>query len=239
MKTMTRKVGARRDQAMVDGGMFLVDKPAEWSSFDVVNKMRGILRIKKVGHAGTLDRLATGLLIVCTGRKTKDLSSFQELTKEYEVTFRLGETTETYDAESAVVKTTCIKHITSEDIKRVVGEFIGEQRQLPPMWSAAKVRGKRLYKYARKGVEVERRPRCITIFDIRLAAIQMPDVTMTVSCSKGTYIRTLVHDIGQRLGVGAHVRSLRRTRIGPYNVSVALSIHDLMQLKHHRPQPDV
>ncbi len=231
---MTKTPGVRREPAVPEGRMFLVDKPAEWSSFDVVNKMRGIFHIKKIGHAGTLDRLATGLLIVCTGRKTKELSSFQELSKEYEVLFRLGETTETYDAESDVVEKKCMKHLSAEDVFRVVREFVGEQSQLPPMWSAAKVKGKRLYNYARKGLEVERRPRSIRVYDISVSDIRLPDVTMSVSCSKGTYIRTLVHDIGQRLGVGAHVLTLRRTRIGPYSVREALSIGELMQMGQTR-----
>lgn len=228
---MTKPTGVHHDPAVAEGRMFLVDKPAEWSSFDVVNKMRGILHIKKIGHAGTLDRLATGLLIVCTGRKTKELSSFQDLGKEYEVTFRLGETTETYDAESEVLEKKCLEHLSADMISQVVGSFVGEQSQLPPMWSAAKVKGKRLYKYARKGVEVQRRSRRITVYDIRVSSIHLPDVTMTVSCSKGTYVRTLIHDIGQRLGVGAHVLGLRRTRIGPYSVGEAMSINDLMRLK--------
>lgn len=217
-----------------EGEMFLVSKPLEWSSFDVVNKMRSIFHIERIGHAGTLDKNATGLLIVCTGKKTKELSGFQELEKEYAVTMRLGERTESYDAETPVIESSDVCGLSNENIRSAIARFIGNQTQLPPMWSAAKVGGKRLYKYARKGVEVERRPRDVYIRNIAVTRIAVPDVEMTVVCSKGTYVRTLVNDIGLDLGVGAHVAALSRTRIGDFHLSDALTLDDLMQYKHAR-----
>jgi tRNA pseudouridine55 synthase len=217
------------------GEVFLVDKPPEWTSFDVVNKMRRVFRIKRIGHAGTLDKSATGLLIVCTGKKTRELAAFQELEKEYEVTMRLGERTESYDAETPVVERHDVTNLDESVIRSTIERFVGKQTQVPPMWSAAKVGGKPLYYYARKGMEVPRKPREVVVKSILVHDIALPDVSMTVICSKGTYIRSLVNDIGNALGVGAHVVRLRRTRIGQYHVADALTMADLMQYNAVHP----
>ncbi|MER3523164.1 MAG: tRNA pseudouridine(55) synthase TruB [Ignavibacteria bacterium] len=224
-----------KDLDLEAGEVFLVDKPADWTSFDVVNKMRRIFRIKRIGHAGTLDKSATGLLIVCTGRKTKELSSFQQLEKEYDVTMRLGEKTESYDTETPVIHRHDLSGMDEEAIRSTIAAFVGIQKQLPPMWSAVKVAGTPLYRYARKGIEVPRKERDVFIERIDVRTIALPDVTMTVVCSKGTYIRSLVNDIGEALGVGAHVVRLRRTRIGNYHVADALTIEDLLHLNPGRP----
>lgn len=219
-----------KDLDLEAGEMFLVDKPADWTSFDVVNKMRHIFRIKRIGHAGTLDKSATGLLIVCTGKKTKELSFFQHLQKEYDVTMRLGEKTESYDTETPVIERYDLVGLDEETLRRTIATFVGKQTQVPPMWSAVKVAGTPLYRYARKGIEVPRKEREVFIERIDVRTFALPDVTMTVVCSKGTYIRSLVNDIGEALGVGAHVVRLRRTRIGTYHVADALTIKDVMQL---------
>jgi tRNA pseudouridine55 synthase len=218
-----------RELNLEAGEVFLVDKPPEWTSFDVVNKMRRIFGIKRIGHAGTLDKSATGLLIVCTGKKTRELAAFQELEKEYDVTMRLGERTESYDAETPVVERHDVTNLDESVIRSTIERFVGKQTQVPPMWSAVKVAGKPLYRYARKGVEVPRKPREVVVKSILVHDIALPDVSMTVVCSKGTYIRSLVNDIGNALGVGAHVVRLRRTRIGQYHVADALTMADLMQ----------
>lgn len=224
-----------RELNLEAGEVFLVDKPPEWTSFDVVNKMRRIFGIKRIGHAGTLDKNATGLLIVCTGKKTRELAAFQELEKEYDVTMRLGERTESYDAETPVVERHDVTNLDESVIRSTIERFVGKQTQVPPMWSAVKVAGKPLYRYARKGVEVPRKPREVVVKSILVHDIALPDVLMTVVCSKGTYIRSLVNDIGNALGVGAHVVRLRRTRIGQYHVADALTMADLMQYSPVHP----
>jgi|DewCreStandDraft_4_1066084.scaffolds.fasta_scaffold123472_3 tRNA pseudouridine55 synthase len=224
-----------RELNLEAGEVFLVDKPPEWTSFDVVNKMRRIFGIKRIGHAGTLDKSATGLLIVCTGKKTRELAAFQELEKEYDVTMRLGERTESYDAETPVVERHDVTNLDESVIRSTIERFVGKQTQVPPMWSAVKVAGKPLYRYARKGVEVPRKPREVVVKSILVHDIALPDVSMTVVCSKGTYIRSLVNDIGNALGVGAHVVRLRRTRIGQYHVADALTMADLMQYSPVHP----
>jgi tRNA pseudouridine55 synthase len=224
-----------RELNLEAGEVFLVDKPPEWTSFDVVNKMRRIFGIKRIGHAGTLDKSATGLLIVCTGKKTRELAAFQELEKEYDVTMRLGERTESYDAETPVVERHDVTNLDESMIRSTIERFVGKQTQVPPMWSAVKVAGKPLYRYARKGVEVPRKPREVVVKSILVHDIALPDVSMTVVCSKGTYIRSLVNDIGNALGVGAHVVRLRRTRIGQYHVADALTMADLMQYSPVHP----
>jgi tRNA pseudouridine55 synthase len=224
-----------RELNLEDGEIFLVDKPINWTSFDVVGKMRSIFHFEKIGHAGTLDKNATGLLIVCTGKKTRDVAEFLVLEKEYLVTMRLGECTESFDAETPVVERKDICMITEDIVRATVASFIGPQKQVPPMWSAVKVRGKRLYKYARKGEEVDRHARSVFIKQIDVVRTELPNVEMRVVCSKGTYIRTLVNDIGLALGVGAHVTTLRRTRIGDFCVGDALTIDDLiLYRKVHR-----
>ena len=226
-----RTTGLRNEEGgPCEDAVLLVDKPLGWTSFDVVNKIRALTGIRRVGHAGTLDPLATGLLIVCTGRKTKELSRFTGLDKTYAALITLGGTTESYDAATPVVDRRDVSGLSDEAVRGAIGSFVGRQRQLPPMWSAVKVGGRRLYRYARKGQTVTRPPRDIEISSITVDRISLPEVAVTVTCSKGTYIRTLAHDIGARLGCGAYLSGLRRTAIGPFKVDDALTMQGLVNL---------
>lgn len=213
-----------------NGQVLLVDKPLEWTSFQVVNKLRWVIRkafsIKKikVGHAGTLDPLATGLLIICTGKMTKQINTFQAQEKEYTGTFTLGATTPSYDLESEIDKTYPTTHITKDLIHKTTEKFIGNIEQLPPMFSAIKKDGKRLYELARQGKSVEVSPRSIQISEFEITAINGLEVAFRVVCSKGTYIRSLAYDFGKALNSGAHLSSLRRTRIGNFNVEDATTV---------------
>jgi tRNA pseudouridine55 synthase len=222
--------------------VILIDKPKGWSSFDVVKKARGILKIKKIGHAGTLDPLATGLLILCTGKMTKTIDSIQAQEKEYFVTFRLGATTPSYDAEFPPENIKDASGITREMVEEAIEQFKGEISQLPPQFSAVKVDGKRAYAAARAGQTVEIKPRTITVYEYELLEFHGAEEeggqvdgqsvnyawgTARIRCSKGTYIRTLAHDLGQVLGVGGYILELRRTRIGEYRVEDALTMEQL------------
>lgn len=211
-----------------DGAVMLVDKPARWTSFDVVKKVRSITGVRKVGHAGTLDPMATGLLIVCTGRRTREVESFMGMDKEYDAELILGARTPSFDADTPVHERRSIDGISEDQIREVIAGFVGTQEQTPPMWSALKVDGRRLYRLARRGETVERRPRTITVQAIVVTAVDLPRVWCTITCSKGTYVRALAEDIGLRLGCGAHLGGLRRTRIGPYRVADALTIEQLV-----------
>lgn len=215
-----------------EGEVLLFDKPLGDSSFAIVNRARGIIRRKlqvrniKVGHAGTLDPLATGLLVICTGKKTKTITSIQDAEKEYTGTITIGATTPSYDLESAVDKTFPIEHITEEMIRETAESFIGEYDQMPPIFSAKQVDGKRAYDLARKGKEVKLNPKRITIYEFEVTDIRNQDnlqVDFRVTCSKGTYIRSLAHDLGIALKSGAHLSALRRTRIGKYAVEDAIT----------------
>ncbi len=217
-----------RELHVAEGEMLLVDKPKGWTSFDVVNKVRHLFRVRRVGHAGTLDPLATGLLIVCTGRKTRELSGFSDMEKEYEGAMTLGGRTSSFDAETPVIEERSIAGITEERVQDALGRFVGKQEQIPPMWSAVKVKGRPLYRYARKGVEVERRPRAVEVYRLSATRIDVPVVEFSVACSKGTYVRALVDGIGEALGCGAYLTALRRTRIGPYRVEDALTVDRLV-----------
>lgn len=210
-----------------DGLIFLVNKPIGWSSFDVVKKIRIHFGVKKVGHAGTLDPRATGLLIVGIGKKTKRISDYSDLEKEYEATLILGATTASYDAETEVIECRSAAGIKKEDIIRVIKMFTGVILQKPPMYSAIKLNGKPLYKYARKGREIELEAREVEISQIDLLDFQLPEVKLRVVCSKGTYIRSLANDIGEKLGCGAHLSSLVRTRIGNFHLDDAFSLEEL------------
>ncbi|MEK9139290.1 MAG: tRNA pseudouridine(55) synthase TruB, partial [Bacteroidota bacterium] len=216
---------------LAEGELFLIRKPRGWTSFDVVAKMRSIFHFEKIGHAGSLDPLATGLMIVCTGRMTREIDRFVGLEKEYVATIRLGGRTSSYDLETPVIEEVSVEGITSDAVISTLKQFVGHQVQVPPMWSAVKVGGKPLYKYARKGRVVDRKPREVFIRSIMPFDIRIPNVTFSVACSKGTYIRTLADDIGQRLGCGAYLTALERTRIGEYRVEDALSLDDLL---HHQ-----
>ena len=214
-----------------DGEFLLVDKPLDWSSFDVVKKIKVLFNVRRVGHAGTLDPKATGLLIICTGRKTKTLDSFQLEEKEYSGIFELGSRTPSFDSETQVIETNDYTSVTEDVLDQAIKKFTGKIWQTPPMYSAAKIDGKPLYLYARKGKTVERSVREIEIFDFRVTRFSPPMVEFNVVCSKGTYIRTLVEDIGIELACGCTLRSLRRTRIGAYRVEKAMSIDDLIALR--------
>jgi tRNA pseudouridine55 synthase len=212
------------DDRREEGEFILIDKPKGWTSFDVVNRLRRILRIKKIGHAGTLDPMATGLLIVCTGKKTKDLARFTGLHKEYVAEMHLGARTQSFDAETPVTRTCSLEGITVEGVREVLIGMQGPQLQIPPMYSAVKVGGERLYRLARRGTTVERPPRAIEVFSIDDVAIDLPVVRFRIRCSKGTYIRSLVNDIGDRLGCGAYLSGLVRTGIGEYRLDQAMPL---------------
>ncbi len=206
------------------GQVLLINKPLEWTSFDAVRKIRNLVRIKKVGHAGTLDPLATGLLIICTGKFTKRINEFMSQEKEYTGTFVLGATTPTYDLESEPVNHQSLEGITEEKIRQQTAPFVGEILQVPPAHSAIKKDGKRVYELARKGVEVKLEPRKITIKEFEITSIQLPVVGFRVVCSTGTYIRSLANDFGAKLGCGAYLSSLCRTRIGSFTLEQSMTM---------------
>jgi tRNA pseudouridine55 synthase len=206
------------------GEVFIFDKPYEWTSFGLVAKVRWLLSRKlgvrklKVGHAGTLDPLATGVMIICTGRATKRIEEFQAHTKEYIADIRLGATTPSFDLEHAIDATYPTEHITRQQVEQVLQSFVGEIRQVPPVFSACKVDGKRSYELARKGEEVELKAKPLRIDEIELLDYRLPDIRIRVVCSKGTYIRALARDIGQALQSGAHLTALCRTRVGEFRL---------------------
>lgn len=214
------------------GEMLLIDKPLDWTSFDVVNKLKAAFRKKypklKIGHAGTLDPKATGLLIVCTGKMTKSIETIQNADKVYTGSIFLGATTECYDTEKPVNQTFDISGITEVQVRSCAASFLGEQEQYPPAHSAVKIDGKRAYKLARKGHEVQVRPKCIRIDEFELTQVALPLIGFRVACSKGTYIRSLAHDFGKRLNSGAYLASLRREKIGDYAVNDAWQLEALV-----------
>ncbi|MHA7863139.1 tRNA pseudouridine(55) synthase TruB [Flagellimonas marinaquae] len=215
----------------LEGQILLIDKPLEWSSFQAVNALKWAIRKKfglkkiKIGHAGTLDPLATGLLIICTGKFTKKIPELQGQVKEYTGTFTLGATTPSYDMETEVNETFPTEHITDDAINEATKPFLGEIEQVPPIFSALKKDGKRLYELAREGKQVEIKSRKIEILEFEITRIASPEVDFRVVCSKGTYIRSLAHDFGKALGSGAYLSELRRTKIGDFNVNNATTPH--------------
>lgn len=210
------------------GAVFPIDKSAGRTSFDVVRDVRRLADHKKVGHAGTLDPLATGLLIVLVARPATRLQdAFMFMRKTYAATLRLGESTPSHDAETDVVETHDPSHLTGDRIRETVLSFVGESEQVPPMYSAVKIEGEKLYKKARRGEDVDRPPRPITIYDATVTGIREADVDVRIECSKGTYIRSFARDLGAALGVGAHLTALRRTAIGPYSVEKAWTLDGL------------
>lgn len=217
------------DEILV-GRVFLVDKPLDWTSFQAVNKMKFKLKREfklkkiKIGHAGTLDPKATGLLVVCTGKSTKQIPQIQGAEKEYWAEIKIGAQTESYDTEKPEILLQDISHISEKNVEEVLSKFIGEIKQRPPVFSAIKVDGERAYNLARAGQEVEIKLRKTTIYYIKDIQINFPKVSFIVGCSKGTYIRSLAHDIGQELGVGAYLTQLRRTKIGDFHVEKASDI---------------
>ncbi|MEY3052724.1 MAG: hypothetical protein RLY31_2509 [Bacteroidota bacterium] len=225
----------------------LVDKPAGWTSFDVVNKIRGVLRHCygvskiKVGHAGTLDPMATGLLIICTGKLTKRITDYQEMEKEYTGTIRLGATTPSYDAETEPDGIFSTEHITEVAVEHVRQQFVGPMDQLPPVFSAIKVDGQPMYKKARAGERPSVQARPVTIYDLRFTRVELPEIDFEVRCSKGTYIRSLAYDIGKALDSGAYLSRLRRTAIGRFRVSDAWQLDrlvDHLEQQLHTPGTD-
>lgn len=208
-----------------EGEILYFDKPLRWTSFDLVNKVRNIVRYKlglkkmKIGHAGTLDPLATGVMIVCTGRATKKIESFQYQTKEYVATLKLGSTTPSFDLETEIDAEYPTEHITEDLLRSTLKNFIGSIQQIPPTYSAVKINGKRAYEYARKGQDVEIKPKTLVIDEIELVSFSDNEAKIRVVCSKGTYIRALARDIGQALNSGAHLIGLQRTRIGEVTLS--------------------
>ena len=217
------------------GGMLLINKPLGWTSFDVVGKLRYAMKKKygkklKVGHAGTLDPLATGLLIICSGAYTKKLNTFQEMDKEYEGVFVLGATRPSFDKETEISHTFPVAHINEEAIHKAATQFIGETEQVPPVFSAIKVDGKRAYKSAHKGRDVEMTPRKVTISALDITHVEMPCIHFRVACSKGTYIRALARDFGKALGSGAYLDALTRTRIGNFSLGSSLTIQQAEDL---------
>jgi len=210
-------------QPFLDGKLLLIDKPAHWTSFDVIRKIRNDTNINKVGHAGTLDPLATGLLIICTGNFTKNITEYMGMEKEYTGSVTIGATTATYDMEGRPENIKDIAAITEEQIHAATKQFTGNIMQVPPVFSAIKIGGKRSYKLARKGKEVEIEPRPVTIKEFDIIEIELPKIYFRVVCSTGTYIRSLANDFGEALGVGGYLSSLRRTRIGNFLVGDALT----------------
>lgn len=213
-----------------NGQVLLIDKPLQWTSFQAVNKMKWVLKSKlnlkkiKIGHAGTLDPLATGLLLVCTGKFTKRITELQGQAKEYTGTFYIGATTPSYDLETQIDHTFPISHITEDLIRETIPQFLGEIDQKPPIFSAIKKEGIRLYEHARAGETVEIASRKTTIHEFEITRIALPEVDFRVVCSKGTYIRSLAFDFGKALHSGAHLIALRRTKIGDYDVENAMDV---------------
>lgn len=226
---------------LAEGQVFRFNKPLHWSSFNLVSKVRTMIRYAsglkkiKIGHAGTLDPLATGVLIVCTGKKTKEIDNFQYQTKEYVAELALGATTPSFDLETEVDATYPTEHITRELVEETLKQFLGEIQQVPPAFSAVKINGKRAYEYARKGQEVEIKPKTLVIDEIELMEYSQTAIKIRVVCSKGTYIRGLARDIGEALKSGAHLTSLVRTRIGETKLEDCLTIEQFQSLLDNDP----
>jgi tRNA pseudouridine55 synthase len=211
------------------GEVILIDKAYKWTSFDVVKKIRNTIRIKKVGHAGTLDPLATGLLIICTGRKTKEIQYFQDLKKEYTGRFFLGATRPSHDKETDINERFSIDHITKEKILNIAGTFLGKIKQKPPTFSAIRKEGKRLYEYARQGEKIKTEPREVEVYKFQITDFNIPEISFRLVCSKGFYVRSLARDLGKELGCGAYVENLRRTAIGDFRVEDAWTVEEFVQ----------
>jgi tRNA pseudouridine55 synthase len=228
-----------------EGETLYFNKPLHWTSFDLVNKVRyqicRFLKIKKikVGHAGTLDPLATGVMIVCTGKATKNIESFQYQAKEYVATLRLGATTPSFDLETAIDQTYETQHITQQLVEQVLPQFIGPIEQIPPAFSACKINGNRAYDLARKGEEVDLKPKTLVVDAIELMDFKPNELTLRIQCSKGTYIRALARDIGQALQSGAHLIALERTRIGGVALSDCMGIERWNELLNNTPHSQI
>jgi len=218
-----------------EGEVLLIDKPLEWTSFDVVNHLRSYIKrafdLKKikVGHAGTLDPLASGLLIICTGKYTKQIDTYQGLDKVYVGSMKLGATTPSFDMETDEDQSFDVSELTSEKLMQATAPFVGEIQQVPPVYSAIKIDGKRAFLYARKQDDVKMKPRPVTIHQFSVLNVELPHADFVVHCTKGTYIRSLVHDFGKSLGNGAYLTALRRTQIGDFSVSNAFSLEEIRE----------
>lgn len=226
---------------LVSGEIFGIDKPLGWTSFDAVKRLRGAIQRRlhlkkfKVGHAGTLDPLATGVLIVCTGKATRLIEHLQSGSKEYVATVRLGATTPSYDLETDIDKEYPFDHISRDAVEQALPTFTGHIMQVPPVFSAVKVEGNRAYKMARSGKEVELKAKPLRIDALELLDFNLPDITLKVVCSKGTYIRALARDIGEALGSGAHLVGLRRTRVGDISIDNCLSVDEAVEKIKNEP----
>jgi len=209
------------ENTVQEGQVILIDKPLNWTSFDVVKKLKFTLKAKKIGHAGTLDPLATGLLILCTGKKTKSIESYQAQLKEYTGTITLGATTPSYDLETEPENFKDFKHITKADCEKAAASFLGLIQQTPPIFSAVKKEGKRAYELARAGKEVKLKSKEIEILAFDITRFELPEIDFRISCSKGTYIRSIANDFGEKLKVGGYLSKLRRTKIGEFDVNDA------------------
>jgi tRNA pseudouridine55 synthase len=211
-------------------GVLLVDKPTEHTSHDVVARLRGKLHMKRIGHAGTLDPMATGLLVILVGKATRISQYLMSVEKEYRGTIELGKVTNTQDAEGEMLETRPVPPLTEEQVRAAMNGFLGDQYQMPPMFSAVKIDGVPLYKSARKGEEIEREPRFVRIMRFDLLRWATPEIDFDVACTKGTYIRTLAHDLGQKLECGAHLKALRRTVSGALRIEQALTLDELLAM---------
>lgn len=211
-----------------EGAVFLIDKEEGWTSFDVVRKIRNTIKVKKVGHAGTLDPLATGLLIVCAGKKTKEIASYQGLEKEYSGVIEVGKTTPSFDLETEFDSQRGIIGLTENTIHAAAATFQGEIQQIPPVYSAIKINGQRAYNIARKGGEAKIEPKSVSIQTFELTSIQLPYLHFRLVCSKGFYVRSLARDLGEKLGTGAYLKTLRRQKIGDFSVENAMKIEEFV-----------
>lgn len=227
---ITRQTKDPQNLDYLSGQVILIDKPVNWTSFDVVSKIRKLIKVKKVGHAGTLDPLATGLLIVCTGKNTKVISDYQEKRKKYTGIITLGKSSPSMDLATDVTEKILPDNLTQDKIIGVRNKFLGKILQVPPMYSAVKHKGKALYKFARAGKEVEREPKQVEVFSFEILKIDLPDIHFEIVCSKGTYIRTIANDFGNELNCGGILSLLRRTEIGEYKVDDAYEMNEFSSM---------
>jgi tRNA pseudouridine55 synthase len=223
---LTKKTSDFTNINFKEGEVILIDKPAGWSSFKVIREIRKVIGVKKVGHAGTLDPMATGLLIVATGKKTKTLDEYQALQKTYTGVMTLGKSSPSMDTETEIISEKPFSHISNEEIHKVRDELLGAIKQVPPMYSAIKHKGKSLYHLARQGKVVERDAREVNIYNFKIDKIDLPNISFEIKCSKGTYIRVIANDFGEKLGCGGLLSSLRRTMIGEYSVEDAFIVEE-------------
>jgi tRNA pseudouridine55 synthase len=239
MRVIKNKISSDYNADFASGEIILIDKMYRKSSFDIVHKIRKAVGVKKVGHAGTLDPLATGLVIICTGKMTKRISEFQVCDKTYTGIISIGKTTPSFDLESGFDSESDIGNVTEKMIYETAEKFKSECEQTVPMFSAIKHKGKSLYKFARKGIEVEREPRKIFINYFEIKKIELPDIYFEISCSKGTYIRVIADDFGKALGCGAYLKELRRTKVGDFRIEDALSIEEFKTLYEKLKLPQI